>query len=356
MPKLCSGNLPNALRNDSAKKTRRVVPLPRFAAVRARAGWVANHRFQNKFRSKGLFMRNCFGILISCLLCSFGPYTSEVRATLEVGASVQIHAKADFFEPLASHGSWVEMHSYGRCWRPRGIAAGWRPYCDGDWVWTDFGWYWNSNEPWAWACYHYGRWVYDLDYGWVWVPDVEWAPAWVYWRVGGGYIGWAPCPPPGVIVAPASFAFVKVGHFEERVRPSTLIVNNTAIVNKTTKITKIERGTRTIEGSRRQVVINEGPGVDAVQKATGKKVSVVPIQEAARRTPFPSALTRRHGGPATKEGRTSIQDPLDKARVVPPAGRPNPPGADQAKPALPAKRKGNSHEQNKGHGNDRDKR
>ena len=33
----------------------------------------------------------------------------------------------------------------------------------------------------------------DLDsYGWVWVPGYEWGPAWVSWRTGGDYVGWAP--------------------------------------------------------------------------------------------------------------------------------------------------------------------
>ena len=31
--------------------------------------------------------------------------------------------------------------------------------------------------------------------GWVWVPGYTWAPAWVSWRYGDGYAGWAPLPP-----------------------------------------------------------------------------------------------------------------------------------------------------------------
>jgi hypothetical protein len=54
---------------------------------------------------------------------------------------------------------------------------------------------WFSDEPWAWAAYHYGRWTYNPYYGWVWIPGYEWAPAWVSWRTGGGYYGWAPLGP-----------------------------------------------------------------------------------------------------------------------------------------------------------------
>ena len=48
---------------------------------------------------------------------------------------------------------------------PTGIGAGWRPYFYGEWIWTDEGWYWESDEPWGWACYHYGRWVSSPEYG-----------------------------------------------------------------------------------------------------------------------------------------------------------------------------------------------
>ncbi|MCY1060360.1 hypothetical protein OV142_35060 [Nannocystis sp. SCPEA4] len=30
----------------------------------------------------------------------------------------------------------------------------------------------------------------------MWVPGEVWAPAWVDWRWGGGYVAWAPLPPP----------------------------------------------------------------------------------------------------------------------------------------------------------------
>ncbi len=39
------------------------------------------------------------------------------------------------------------------------------------------------------------RWFYENGYGWIWVPGNEWAPAWVSWRGGGDYYGWAPLGP-----------------------------------------------------------------------------------------------------------------------------------------------------------------
>jgi hypothetical protein len=237
-----------------------------------------------------LLMAGLAGVLV------FGA--TRAYASLEVSASVSIHANADFYDPLAVHGTWVEVGSYGRCWHPAGVAVEWRPYCYGYWEWTDCGWYWVSDEPWAWACYHYGTWVYDSNYGWVWVPDIEWAPAWVYWRWGGGYVGWAPCPPHRLFVsarvATSAFVFIDAGHVCDPVRPNTVIINNQTIINKTAEITKVRRENRSFEGGgSHQVVINEGPGVAVVEKASGKKFTPVSIREADRRTVLPEKFRQQ---------------------------------------------------------------
>ena len=96
---------------------------------------------------------------------------------------------------LSPYGQWFQEPSYGWCWTPYDISADWRPYSDGHWEYTDYGWSWVSNEMWGWAPYHYGRWFFDDSYGWVWVPGTQWAPAWVAWRYGDDYVGWAPLPP-----------------------------------------------------------------------------------------------------------------------------------------------------------------
>src|SRR2546429_2750366 len=116
---------------------------------------------------------------------------------------------------------YTTLFRSGRCWRPGRVDAGWRPYCDGHWQRTDAGCYWASDEPWGWATYHYGRWDRSVEFGWIWVPHTQWAPAWVSWRQGAGYVGWAPLPPSarigtrGIIearetaVAPHAFVFVR---------------------------------------------------------------------------------------------------------------------------------------------------
>jgi hypothetical protein len=272
------------------------------------------------------------GLIGGLNLCGF-----NAQAMLEVGASVQINSKADFDVALAGHGAWVEVSSYGHCWHPAGVAMGWWPYCDGQWIWTDCGWYWESDEPWAWACYHYGTWVHDPGCGWCWVPGIEWAPAWVEWRIGGGFVGWAPYAPPGVVVAPGFFGFVEVGHFHERVRPQTVIVNNTTIINQTTVINNVRQETRNINGSSRRVVVNEGPGVEPMQKATGRNVSAIPIVEAARRTSAPSSVMYKPVRPASEE-----ETPVIQAQPRPPAINESPrinqvPPKSETQPKSPPK-------------------
>jgi DNA segregation ATPase FtsK/SpoIIIE-like protein len=104
-----------------------------------------------------------------------------------------------FYDELAPYGDWVEHPRNGYVFIPAGVSPDWRPYTVGQWIWTDdYGWYWESEEPFGWATFHYGRWGYDDDYGWYWVPGDEWAPAWVNWRDSedDSVTGWAPIAPP----------------------------------------------------------------------------------------------------------------------------------------------------------------
>jgi hypothetical protein len=96
-----------------------------------------------------------------------------------------------FRDKLAPYGEWTWTSEFGWVWHPREVASDWRPYTNGHWVYTEYGWTWSSYEPWGWAPFHYGRWAFLGD-SWVWVPGTRWAPAWVMWRYSDGYIGWSP--------------------------------------------------------------------------------------------------------------------------------------------------------------------
>jgi uncharacterized protein DUF6600 len=256
--------------------------------------------------------------LIGFVLCGGLPgYTTYAQPSVAVEVSVplpsvEIRAESDFYQPLTPYGEWVVIGSYGRCWRPGRVETGWRPYCNGNWQRTEAGWYWVSDEPWAWATYHYGRWDLSAEFGWYWVPQTQWAPAWVSWHSGGGYIGWAPSYPSSRfggggalevdvrVISPRAYVFVDQRHFLEPVRPSTVVVNNTTILNKTVNITN----TKIVNNT----VINEGPAPAIIEKASGRKVQSVAVsqlrhkQEAAQSElykPVPAA-THAYVAPTTK--------------------------------------------------------
>jgi hypothetical protein len=247
-------------------------------------------------------------ILIVGLAVNLSLGLWRVSAEMEVSVGVSIHANTDFYEPLAPNGTWVDS-SYGRCWHPAGVAADWRPYCNGNWEWTDSGWYWVSDEPWAWACYHYGTWAYDPGDGWVWVPGVEWAPAWVNWRMGGDYVGWAPCSPPGFVVVPTFYVFVEGRHFSDHIRPNTVIINNQTVFSHTTETPAARHEDRQFDGQTRSVVVNEGPGVDRIEKATGQKFNAVSVREADRQTfaSVPEKFKQRAAEPANAQRPSPVQ-------------------------------------------------
>lgn len=119
-----------------------------------------------------------------------------------------------FYESLSPYGSWVHVDPYGWCWQPSvvNVTPGWRPYCDGgQWLWTDYGWYWHSTYTWGWAPFHYGRWHLNSARGWIWCPGNDWGPAWVSWRYSDAHCGWAPLPPECHWSAGIGFTWVSRG-------------------------------------------------------------------------------------------------------------------------------------------------
>ena len=94
----------------------------------------------------------------------------------------------DFYTELAPYGSWYDDRTYGYVFAPS--IPNYTPYSNGHWKNTEYGFTWVSGDPFGWATDHYGRWVWVNR--WVWAPDTTWGPAWVQWRVGAGWAGWAP--------------------------------------------------------------------------------------------------------------------------------------------------------------------
>jgi uncharacterized protein DUF6600 len=126
-----------------------------------------------------------------------GP-DEQIADTYDDGYDPQAYQQ--FQTSLAPYGSWVNDDSYGYVWSPSAavVGAGFVPYgTNGHWVLSEYGWTWVSDWNWGWAPFHYGRWTMLGGRGWCWVPGTMWGPAWVSWRSGGGYVGWAALPPRG---------------------------------------------------------------------------------------------------------------------------------------------------------------
>lgn len=123
-------------------------------------------------------------------------FTILFGITLTDRSSAQETVSIDiFYQELSPHGGWSPHPEFGDVWQPYEFGPDWKPYTDGRWEWSNQGWIWISYEPWGWATYHYGRWVYDDYQGWLWIPGTTWAPAWVSWQQSPEYIGWSPLPP-----------------------------------------------------------------------------------------------------------------------------------------------------------------
>jgi len=199
----------------------------------------------------------------------------------------------DFFYNNLNGGSWVEVGNYGYCWQPDVAVsdASWRPYADGYWAYTDEGWTWVSYEDFGWATYHYGRWVRLADYGWVWRPGYEWGPAWVSWRFGGGYAGWAPLPPETEVVyesrpltgqldvefdiGPGYYNFVDVRYIGEPVLRSRIVdvSQNVTYVNQTVNVTNITYKNKT--------VYNYGPDLNTVNQYSSRPIQKLKLERQA---------------------------------------------------------------------------
>lgn len=188
----------------------------------------------------------------------------------------------DFYDDLAPHGQWVRTPEYGMVWIPN-AEPGFQPYAsNGRWIVTDYGNTWVSDYAWGWAPFHYGRWYQDRFNRWAWVPGREWGPAWVSWRSGGGYYGWAPLGPGinvnvNVNIPPAWWTFVPQMYINSpRVYgycvPRRQVVN---VYQNTTIINNFHYG-------RNNRAYAYGPRREEIETVTRQRVPVYRIENTGR--------------------------------------------------------------------------
>jgi uncharacterized protein DUF6600 len=220
----------------------------------------------------------------STLLALWLPAWQPVKA-----ADVSV----DFFYNNLSGGNWIEVADYGYGWQPD-VAVNdpnWRPYADGYWAYTDDGWTWVSYEDFGWATYHYGRWARLADTGWLWFPgsDLDWGPAWVSWRTGGDYVGWAPLPPrgPGIVyegqpigarvdiefdIGPEYYNFIDARFIGEPVLRDRIFApsQNVTYINNTVNVTNIS--------VQNNVVYNYGPDYNVLSARSSRPIQRLKLE------------------------------------------------------------------------------
>jgi hypothetical protein len=228
--------------------------------------------------------RKVMGLIIAAVAIpavwgiAFSGFAEPVQAT-----QASINVDVGFFhDRLAPYGDWREHVRWGWVWCPRNVPVDWRPYTLGHWVYTgDFGWVWDSDEDWGWACFHYGRWDWDDDFGWFWVPGSHWGPAWVAWRTGPDFIGWCPLPPSvqwqvgvGLVfggidldsIPARRCVFVETRFFDApRLREHVVLVSrNVTLFGETRNVTRFE----SIDGR----IVNNSISVRQIEESTHRPV------------------------------------------------------------------------------------
>jgi len=221
---------------------------------------------------------------------SFAATTATSEGQVGIGITASFGNVGFFYNSLRPYGEWIQFDAGFYGWRPMHVRANWRPYLYGRWMWTDYGWYWVSSEPFGWAVFHYGRWYYDDYYGWIWIPDRVWGPAWVEWRYNDDFLGWAPLPPY------ASFSFsigirftthwVAPYHYWNFVRyrnfTSPYVYRDVTPANYTRRLIGTTRsaGRYEVDGGR---IINRGVDRQLVERRGSMRIERVNIRETSSR-------------------------------------------------------------------------
>ena len=244
------------------------------------------------------------------------------------------------YEDLDDSGDW----SYGECWRPRVVVAGWAPYRFGHWAWIGpWGWTWVGDEPWGFAPYHYGRWAFARG-GWFWVPGPVvvrpvWAPALVAF-VGGGPgfhfsggvgVGWFPLGPGEVFVPGyrASRAYVNNVNITNTTVNVTKVTNvyNTVIVHKTVNnITYVnQRVNNSVTVVSHDTFVNARPVGQNIMQVDAREIAAAPVSHVAAVEPVRQSVVGA-GRPAAVKPPAAVMSRQVVAVKVPPAP---PRGLDQ---------------------------
>lgn len=276
--------------------------------------------------------------LIALAMVAFGTSALQQARGQEVSV--------DYFYDNLSGGNWIDVEGYGYGWQPDVAVndSNWRPYADGYWAYTDDGWTWISYEDFGWATYHYGRWANLADYGWLWFPgeDLDWGPAWVSWRTGGDYVGWAPLPPRGLgivyegrpigpqvdiefDIGPEYYNFCEVRYIGEPVLRNYIAppVQNVTYINNTVNVTNI-----TVKNN---VVYNYGPNYEVLSAHSARPIQRLNIE---RQSAANLSAAAKSGALTKVQGNKLVVAAPQKLAKAPPTAKPPTVKTKVAQPKL----------------------
>jgi hypothetical protein len=138
----------------------------------------------------------------------------------------------------------------------------------------------------------------------VWVPGRDWGPAWVSWRTGGDYVGWAPLPPrrAGDIfvdfspinsqvdvdfdIGPATYNFIDVRYIGEPVLRERIFAadQNVTYITKTVNVTNITYTNST--------VYNYGPDYNILSRYSTRPIQRLSLQRETTVDPATAARSK----------------------------------------------------------------
>jgi hypothetical protein len=233
------------------------------------------------------------------------PFAEDCDPDVEACADANAQAYDDGYDPSAyqqfesaldPYGTWLDDPNYGRVWvpSPEEVGSDFEPYeTGGQWVPSnDYGFTWVSDWDWGWGPFHYGRWACLNGSMWAWVPGTIWGPAWVNWRYGGGYVGWSPMAPRGVVVPPphsmghrSAWRFALATELFHR-NPTLLPAHVAATVWSRTSAV---HNARTIGFGAVNARINLGPSLATLSHDLGRQIPALGLRNSA-----PSVLPRAH--------------------------------------------------------------
>ena len=172
--------------------------------------------------------------------------------------------------------------------------------------------------------------------------DLDWGPAWVSWRTGGDYVGWAPLPPrgPGVVyegrpigpqvdiefdIGPEYYNFFEVRYIGEPVLRNYIAprVQNVTYINNTVNVTNI-----TVQNN---VVYNYGPNYEVLSAASARPIQRLSIE---RQSATNLSAAAKSGTLTKVQGNKLVVAAPQKLAKAPPAAKPPTVKTKVAQPKL----------------------